>query len=120
MAFELSSDFYELFVDTPAFGDVGELGTLALIPQVRVRYPFFNDRLTPYLIAGVGVALTQFNDLKGPGFGLAISAGDTAQFMGAVGAGIEYFLPITLRWVLKGNTSWRRIERSPLKIPLNK
>jgi len=124
VGFELSGDFYELFVDTPVFGDVGELGTLALIPQVRVRYPLFNDRLTPYLIAGVGVALTQFNDLKGPGFGLAISAGDTAQFMGAVGAGIEYFFADNIALGLEGKylmSSDRTvtIEDTPQQIGMN-
>ena len=88
---ELSGDFYELFVDTPAFGDVGELGVLALVPQIRLRYPLLQDRLTPYFIAGAGVALTQFNDLKPPGFGLSISAGDTAKPIGTIGVGLEYF-----------------------------
>ena len=91
MGFELSGDFYELFVDTPMFGDVGELGTLALIPQVRVRYPLFNDRLTPYLIAGAGVALTQFNDLKGPGFGLANFGWRYCSIYGCGGCGDRIF-----------------------------
>jgi opacity protein-like surface antigen len=124
VGFELSGDFYELFVDTPMFGDVGELGTLALIPQVRVRYPLFNERLTPYLIAGAGVALTQFNDLKGPGFGLAISAGDQGQFMGAVGLGIEYFFADNIALGLEGKylmSSDRTvtIENTPQQIDMN-
>ena len=124
VGFELSGDFYELFVDTPMFGDVGELGTLALIPQVRLRYPLFKDRLTPYLIAGVGAALTQFNDLKPPGFGLAISAGNQAQFMGAVGAGIEYFFADNIALGLEGKYLMAAdrtitIENTPQQIGMN-
>ena len=124
MGFELSGDFYELFVDTPDFGDVGELGTLALIPQMRIRYPLLQDRLTPYLIAGVGVALTQFNDVKPPGFGLAIDPGDTASLMGAVGIGFEYFFADNIALGLEGkylmaSDQTVTIEGSPQQVGMN-
>jgi hypothetical protein len=36
----------------------------AFVPQLRLRYPFLDDRLVPYLVAGAGIAFTDFNDRK--------------------------------------------------------
>ena len=55
---ELSGDRYEVFPDIAPYGTIGEYGVFALIPQARLRYPVFEDKLVPYLIGGIGVALT--------------------------------------------------------------
>ena len=88
---ELSGDFYELFVDDPAGAKIGELGTGAVIPQVRLRYPMLDDRLVPYVLGGAGAALTQFND-RTVFAGTRRIRTEDAAFIGSVGAGIEYFL----------------------------
>ncbi len=87
---ELSGDFFERDLDVSPYGRIGEYGVFALVPQVRLRYPLLDDRLTPYLVAGAGVAFTQFNDRKPKGFGLSVQD-ETATFVGTIGAGIEYF-----------------------------
>src|SRR6185503_4720725 len=59
--------------------------------QVRLRYPLLEDRLTPYVLAGVGVQLTDFNDWKPAGVGLHVDA----HGMGVaapLGAGVEYYV----------------------------
>ena len=70
---------------------IGEYGIGTVIPQVRVRYPLLDGRLTPYLLAGVGVAFSEFNDRKQDAFGRHVRGRDVGV-AGAVGAGIEYFV----------------------------
>lgn len=89
---ELAVDAYELFVESPQLGHVGEVGIMTLIPQLRLRYPLLNDRLVPYAIAGLGVAFTLFNDPKQDGLSLTINDRIGTVVTGAVGAGIEYFI----------------------------
>ena len=89
---ELAGDRYEVFPDISPYGTIGEYGVLALIPQLRLRYPVFQDRLVPYVLGGVGAAIGQFNDRKPRGFGLSITGGNSAAVAGTIGAGIEYFV----------------------------
>ena len=89
---ELSGDRYEVFPDVSPFGTIGEYGVFALIPQVRVRYPVFEDKLVPYFVGGVGAAFTQFNDRKPPGFGLSIQDQSSTVVAATAGLGIEYFV----------------------------
>jgi opacity protein-like surface antigen len=70
---------------------LGEYAVVPLVPQVRLRYPFLDDRLTPYVLGGVGVALTEFNDRKNPGFGVSVDT-PASTVVGAIGAGLEYFV----------------------------
>jgi opacity protein-like surface antigen len=87
---ELSIDTFERRVKRS--GDtLGEYGVVALVPQFRLRYPVLGNRLVPYLVGGVGVAFTEFNDRK-PRAPRADVDGATASFPAAtVGAGIEYY-----------------------------
>jgi opacity protein-like surface antigen len=87
---ELSGDHYEIFPKVSG-RDIGEYGVFAIMPQVRLRYPLFEGRLVPYVIAGAGIALTDFNDRKEPAFGVEVKDQSTTP-VGTVGAGIEYFL----------------------------
>jgi len=92
---ELSMDSFERRIKVDGFGSVGEYGVTALMPQIRLRYPLFDDRLTPYLVAGGGVAFGEFNDRKAGTFGKSVDANRTVP-VGTVGAGIEYFLADTV------------------------
>ncbi len=91
---ELAVDAYEGDIGTPEDRKIGELTVWDLMPQVRLRYPLLNDRLTPYVVAGIGVGFSEFSD-KTP-FGASpaapvFGAKDTSLAY-ALGAGIEYFL----------------------------
>lgn len=88
---ELSSDVFERDVEKGG-RRLGEYGVVALVPQVRARYPLLNDRLVPYVVAGVGVAVTDFNDRKqlappGP----RVESSHANVLAGTLGAGIEYY-----------------------------
>jgi opacity protein-like surface antigen len=87
---ELSVDTYERFVE---FGGrtVGEYGVGAIVPQLRLRYPLFDDRLVPYVVAGVGVGLAQFNDRKPPAYGIPIKDTESVFPVATLGGGLEYY-----------------------------
>ena len=87
---ELAGDGFErrLRLDGKA---LGEYLLAPIVPMVRLRYPVLDGRLTPYALAGVGVAFTEFNDRKRPGFGVSVETPGTV-LVGTVGAGLEYFV----------------------------
>jgi opacity protein-like surface antigen len=89
---ELSGDRYEVFPDISPYGTIGEYGVFALIPQVRIRYPVFEDKLVPYVVGGVGAAFNSFGDRKPRGFGLSIQDQTSTVVAGTAGVGIEYFI----------------------------
>jgi opacity protein-like surface antigen len=88
---ELAADSFETDLHLRGGGKLGEYGIFSLIPQVRVRYPLFGDRLTPYALAGVGIGRNEFNDRKKEGIGHSIHASGTTV-VAAFGAGVEYFI----------------------------
>jgi opacity protein-like surface antigen len=90
LSVEVAADHFEPVL-RDAEGSLGELGILTVIPQLRLRYPLLDGRLAPYLLSGVGVGLSEFNDRKPRGFGRSISAGDVGLAWSA-GAGIEYLI----------------------------
>lgn len=82
---EVALDAYERKV-----GDVSELGVTGIVPQLRFRYPLRDRRLVPYLLAGVGMAVTQANDARAT---VQWERGKTQVLAaGTVGLGIEYFI----------------------------
>ena len=87
---ELSADTYERFI---RFGGrtVGEYGVGAIVPQLRLRWPLFDDRLVPYFVAGVGVGLAEFNDRKPPAYGIPIKGKESVFPVATVGGGLEYY-----------------------------
>lgn len=89
LAFELAVDNYELDYEPFGSDTLGEYSTWALIPQVRLRYPVWHDRLVPYVLAGAGYGVSQFNDRKPPGDGLDIDANDEG-FLASAGVGVDY------------------------------
>jgi len=109
---EMSADAYELRVKSGGIR-VGEYGVVALVPQLRLRYPLFGDRLVPYVVGGVGLGLTEFNDRKPPGFGLSIQDKESSLLVGTLGGGLEYFIADNIaigaevKYVLAGDTTIR-------------
>ena len=92
---ELALDSYEVKV-----GEVAESSVLGLLPQARLRYPFYDNRLVPYLIAGVGLAVTQGNDARAQVDWVGGKNGVLP--MGSAGGGIDYFVADNLSVGLQG------------------
>jgi opacity protein-like surface antigen len=105
---ELSGDTFERGVEFSG-QSVGEYAVGAFVPQLRLRYPFLDDRLVPYVVAGVGVALAEFNDRKRPAFGVSVENTSSVFPVGTLGAGIEYYfadnlaLGVELKYLLAGD-----------------
>ena len=114
---ELSADAFERRVkgnDTEGVRrDFAEYGVVALVPQLRLRYPLLGARLVPYVVGGVGVGFTEINDRKRPAFGRSIRNDDSAVLLGTVGAGLEYFVADNIaigaevKYVLAGDATVR-------------
>ena len=83
---EVAGDAFETGLENGG-RSIGEYGIFALVTQARLSFPI--ARLTPYVTGGAGLAFTEFNDRKPPGFGRRIEADDTAP-AGTIGAGIHY------------------------------
>jgi len=86
---ELAADAYEVRIDDPGFGSLGEMAVHTIVPHLRVRYPLGNGPAVPYLIGGVGLGWAEFNDRKAPRKDLEIE-GESVGLAAAVGAGVEY------------------------------
>ena len=105
---ELAVDGWDVDVTVPGLGKVGEYGVASVLAQARLRYPLFDNTVTPYVLGGVGVMSNEFNDRKPQGIGTSIQA-DGTTVAGAVGAGIEYFvannvaLGVEARYVLSSD-----------------
>jgi len=96
LGLELSLDSYERKA-----GDLSEVAVTGIIPQLRLRYPLFGDRLTPYLVTGLGAAVTQANDGRLP---VEWVDGKTeTHIAGTIGVGAEYFIAdnIAVGWEVK-------------------
>ncbi|HET9489281.1 MAG TPA: porin family protein [Methylomirabilota bacterium] len=96
LSLELAGDGYELNLKLhglPRGNTVAEYAIYTVVPQLRLRYPLRQGRLTPYALAGVGVSFTEINDQKEPVFDFDIDIdGNTWDVVGALGAGVEYFV----------------------------
>ena len=87
---EMSVDTFERHIDQDG-NKIGEYGVVALVPQLRVRWPILQDRLVPYLVAGAGVAFSEFNDRKPRTPRRDVDGASAVMPVGTVGVGIEYY-----------------------------
>lgn len=94
LGLEIAMDYYEVDIDNSSAGKIAEYSVLTTMPQVRLRYPLMNDRLTPYVVGGAGVSFTQFNDRNSRGAmpGVGDITGEAYDLAFGVGAGLEYFI----------------------------
>jgi opacity protein-like surface antigen len=88
---EVAGDAFQTDLIVPGRGKIGEYGMFSLIPQARVRYPLLDNRLTPYVVGGVGMQLADFNDRKPNGAGARVDAHGTS-LAAAFGVGADYFV----------------------------
>lgn len=109
---ELSADTFERRIKSGG-RTLGESGILALVPQVRLRYPLLDDRLVPYLVGGVGVAFTTFNDRKPLTPPVSIEDTEHRLPVATIGAGIEYYFAdnlavgVELKYLVADDTAMR-------------
>lgn len=114
---ELGMDYLEFEKLKLGHEWIGEYSMLAVLPQVRLRYPLLDGRLTPYAVAGAGVLFTEFNDRRRAGIGVPVDARDTA-LVGTLGAGVDFFVAdnvafgLEARWLLSSPTLEVRGRRS--------
>jgi len=102
---EFATDFLERDVDLDGVGGIGEECVISFVPQLRVRYPFLHDRLVPYLVAGAGPVMLQFNDRKQDGYGKVIDSDFTRAGL-VFGGGLEYFIADNIAVGLEGKYLW--------------
>jgi opacity protein-like surface antigen len=88
---ELSLDSLEPNLELDGLGVMGEYGTGTAIPQLRVRFPFSNRRLVPYVLGGVGAMYAEFNDARPQETHIDVDAKGIYPAL-RLGAGLEYFL----------------------------
>jgi opacity protein-like surface antigen len=112
---ELSADTFERRVKQGG-NTVGEFAVGAFVPQLRLRYPLLDDRLVPYLVAGAGIAFTDFNDRKPrvpPNPRVSVRDEEQTFPVGTVGAGIEYYFAdnlaagIEIKYLAAGDATLR-------------
>jgi opacity protein-like surface antigen len=91
LSIELAGDVFENTLNVPGVGKAGEYGLLALVPQVRLRYPVLDGALVPYLVGGVGILHGEFNDQRPRAAHVRMRGGETTA-AATVGAGVEYLV----------------------------
>lgn len=95
LAFELALDSFEVRPD-----QVAEMSVLGLVPQARVRWPLFRDRVSPYLLAGAGLIVSQANDAR---VAVDWEGGKTqVHAAGTVGGGVDFYFADNLAIVIEG------------------
>jgi len=104
---ELAVDNWDKALTLSELGSsaLGELSTWSFVPQLRVRYPLFNDKLVPYLVGGFGGAFHQFNDRKSFGYGRDVDA-NGAGWSATVGGGVDWFFADNLALNLEAKQIW--------------
>jgi len=104
---ELAVDLWQESLKDPELGgaSLGEESSGSLIPQLRLRYPLFHDKLVPYVVGGFGGSFCQFNDRKESGFGHNIDA-DSYGWAASVGAGVDYFVADNIALNLEAKQIW--------------
>jgi opacity protein-like surface antigen len=89
---EASLEGFETSLTVPGLGTIGEYAVYAALPQFRLRYPFLDGKLQPYLLGGVGIGYAEFNDRKPPGANVKVSGDQDYTLAASLGAGVDYFL----------------------------
>jgi hypothetical protein len=89
-ALELSGEVMEGRLEVDGYGTIGEIGTYNLMPLARWRFPLRGGRVAPYAVAGVGLALSEFNDRREAGADVDVDE-STTGLAATVGGGVEWF-----------------------------
>lgn len=82
----------ETSLSTPGVGEVVEYAVWTNLLQARLRYSLLDDALVPYFLVGGGLGFAELNDRRVPVTPGSITGDFQTVWVGAVGAGLEYFL----------------------------
>jgi opacity protein-like surface antigen len=103
---ELTLDFFEREYEYESLGGVlGEVSAWNPLPYLRLRYPMANNRLVPYVLAGVGPTFLQFNDRQKAAFGQPVDIEGWTVSVG-LGGGVEYFIGDNVTFGVEGKYLW--------------
>jgi opacity protein-like surface antigen len=102
---ELTLDYFERDYEYSTYGTLGEVSAWNPMPYFRFRYPTLNDRLVPYVLAGIGPSFLQFNDRRPKLGGTEIDIEGTTLAVGA-GVGLEYFIADNVTFGIEGKYIW--------------
>lgn len=103
---ELTLDFFEREYESESLGGVvAEVSAWNPLPYFRLRYPMANNRLVPYVLAGVGPTFLQFNDRQKAAFGQEVDIEGWTVSVG-LGGGVEYFIGDNVTFGLEGKYLW--------------
>jgi opacity protein-like surface antigen len=89
---ELAVESMEQNISVAPYGRIGEYTHSSIVPQVRVMYPVYGDRLVPYAVGGVGVGIAEFGDQTPEAQSATIGHSQTMSVVGTAGVGLDYFL----------------------------
>lgn len=100
---ELAFDYYLKNWGKPEI--IGEASSFHMVPELRLRYPLFKDRLVPYLIVGAGPSWIQGKDNRPSTFGRPVSLEGWTVAV-AAGGGLDYFIADNVALNLEGKYLW--------------
>ena len=89
---ELAVDSIEQNITVPPYGRICEYTHTSIMPQLRVMYPLFEDRLIPYAVGGIGAGVAEFGDKTPEGQTATIGHSQSVSVVGAAGVGFDYFV----------------------------
>lgn len=106
LSLELVAEGYDMEIIATGFGKTIEYASYMIMPQLKLRFPMQNGRLSPYLIGGIGIGITEANDRSplgeglpaifgpatGPNPAIPIFDGKDTSVVYSIGTGIEYFI----------------------------
>lgn len=98
---ELALDYFEREFSDKSGRTLGEMSAWNLVPELRLRKAFLEDRLVPYLVAGIGPSFLQLNDRKSAAFGRDLDL-EGLTFAVSAGGGVEYFFADNLAFGVEG------------------
>ena len=101
---EANHNWYDSFkIDTDNFGSL-DLNVYTLILDAKAMYPFFENKLVPYVRLGGGLMHAELENE------------DKDGFAGNVGAGIDYFINQNISIGIDGKYVWGAIEFNDVQI----
>jgi opacity protein-like surface antigen len=122
---EIAGDFYQGDVEADGFGKIREFTIFTVIPQARVRYPLYEDRLVPYLTAGVGLGFSEDNDRTVLGASATAPTFDAkdSSVAWSFGGGIDWFVSPNLAFGVDARYLWHQgdadLNGRPIELDLD-
>ncbi len=89
---EVLGEYFEPGLTAPGRGEIAEYAVYTVLAHLRYRYPVWQDRLVPYVVAGGGLGFMEINDRRQSVADFPLFQGTETALIGSAGAGIEYFL----------------------------